>query len=122
MPPDCLPRQAYIMLCNLDNLGRHTWATSVKDILFSYGFGYVWIAQEIGNKEMFLSNFESRISDILKQKWKAKLTEKPKLRSYCQFKSLFEPEKYLLSNCSFKLIQTFACFRSSTLPLAIEEA
>ena len=36
MPPERIPRQAYIMLCNLDALGRHTWATSIKHLLFSY--------------------------------------------------------------------------------------
>ena len=121
MPPDRLPRQAYIMLCNLNNLGRHTWATSIKNILFSYGFGYAWIAQEIGNKDIFLSCFETRSLDILKQQWKANITGKPKLRTYKEFKSLLEPEKYLSFNCNWKFIQTFACFRCASLPLAIEE-
>ena len=58
MPQERLPRQAYLMLCNLDNLGRHTWATSVKHILYSYGFGHVWITQEIGNKQAFFQSLK----------------------------------------------------------------
>ena len=81
----------------------------------------MWIAQEIGNKDLFLFNFKSRITDIFKQQWKAKLAEKPKLRTYCQFRTLLEPERYLLSNCNWNQSQTFACFRTSSLPLAIEE-
>ena len=86
MPPD-IPRQAYIMLYKLDILGRHTWATSIKDILFSHGFGYVWVTQEIGNKKIFLSLFTTRVTDVCKQVWSVNLMSKPKLRTYNTFKS-----------------------------------
>ena len=35
------PYQCYRMLRNLDRIGRITWATKSRDILFWYGFGYV---------------------------------------------------------------------------------
>ena len=41
------PKQSYIMLKRLDDAGKITWATHVKDMLFKFGFGYVWLAQEI---------------------------------------------------------------------------
>jgi len=120
MPPERIPRQAYIMLCNLDALGRHTWATSIKHLLFSYGFGNVWISQEIGNKEQFLLNFMTRVSDVSKQQWQGNIAIKPKLRTYATFKSLLEPEKYLLLTCNVSYIHMFARFRCSSLPLEIE--
>ena len=61
------------------------------------------------------------MADILKQQWNRGLALKPKLRTYVQFKSLLEPEKYLHLNCSRNVLQIFACFRCSVLPLAIEE-
>ena len=121
LPDNRLPKQAYKMLHNLDNLGRHTWATSIKNILFSFGFGFVWLSQEVGNKELFLSSFEMRVTDLLKQQWFARLSLKPKMRLYVQYKSMLEPEKYLKLHCCHNIIRIFACFRCGVLPLAIEE-
>ena len=45
-------------------MGRHTWATSLKNILFSYGFGYAWIFQEIENNDNYMLEFVSRVSDV----------------------------------------------------------
>jgi hypothetical protein len=43
------PRSCYKMLYELDNVGKTNWATHVNETLFKYGFGYAWIAQEVGN-------------------------------------------------------------------------
>ena len=48
-----MAKHAYIMLYNLDCANKRNWATDVKQILFSYGFGYVWTAQSIGNVRIF---------------------------------------------------------------------
>ena len=37
------------MLRRLDEVGRNIWATNVKKILFSYGYGYVWMNEEVGD-------------------------------------------------------------------------
>ena len=87
MPSHRIPRQAYLMLCNLDSMGRNTWATSVKDILFSFGFGFAWVSKEVGNKNHFLHIFGNRVKDVYKQRWLEKVSLKPKLRTYIQFKS-----------------------------------
>ncbi|XP_077980235.1 uncharacterized protein LOC144435518 [Glandiceps talaboti] len=120
MPAHRIPRQAYLMLCNLDNMGRNTWATSVKKILYSFGFGFAWIAQEVGDKQLFLSTFELRVKDVLKQQWKENLGLKPKLRTYIHFKNLLQSEKYLYLNCNRQAIRALACLRLSVLPLEIE--
>ena len=36
------------MLFNMDERGKNCWATSVRNILFSLGFGYVWLQQGVG--------------------------------------------------------------------------
>ena len=44
------PRQCYIILKRLDEAGRVTWATKVKNLLSRYGFGYAWQTKEWGMK------------------------------------------------------------------------
>ena len=51
------------MLKGSDDIGRNTWASSVKHLLYIHGFGYVWLVQDVGNVDMFLFNFK----DGLKQ-------------------------------------------------------
>ena len=62
-----LPKLAYNMLLNLDNLGYHTWATDIRNLLFSNGFGFVWLNQTIGDVNSFLAEFRIRSIDIFKQ-------------------------------------------------------
>ena len=59
----------YKMLRNLDNSGRPTWATKVKAILFIYGFGYVWVNENVGDETLFLKMFKKRLLDCSKQEW-----------------------------------------------------
>ena len=57
------PKQRYFMLKRLDEVGRKTWASSVIELLFSYGFGYVWITHEVGDENNFLLQFKQRVMD-----------------------------------------------------------
>ena len=53
MTNDRYPKHAYDMLYNLECAGRTTWATNIKQLLFKYGFGFVWISQNIGDINIF---------------------------------------------------------------------
>ena len=53
-----LPCQTYQMLKLLDNNGNINWVTGIKNILFKFGFGYVWLSQEIGNVNLFITYFK----------------------------------------------------------------
>ena len=44
------PNKCYKMLKNLDENGRNTWASKVRELLFRNGFGYVWIVEDVGIK------------------------------------------------------------------------
>ena len=57
------------MLYVLDCAQRLTWATSIKNLLFNFGFGYAWIFQEIGNVETIICEFKQRVKDVLTQEW-----------------------------------------------------
>ena len=75
------PIQCYNMLKSLDNMSRITWASTIKNLLFESGFGIVWINQNVGDVNQFLSKFQQRLKDCAKQIWTAKVNNS----SRCQF-------------------------------------
>jgi hypothetical protein len=65
------PKQAYIMLKNLDERGKTCWATYVKNTLFSLGFGFAWLQQGVGCEKSFVSLF-----DMYLQEWYCSIESK----------------------------------------------
>ena len=63
MPNSRYPRNCYLLLKNLDDAGRRTWASNVKNLIYMYGFGIVWINQEIGDTSNLLKAFKQRLVD-----------------------------------------------------------
>ena len=114
------PRASYEMLKKLDEAGKVTWATKIKLLLMRYGFGHVWIEQQVGNPIAFLTIFQQRLKDCYIQEWHASINESPRLRFYCNFKLRFEQELYLQSVEVFRFRKMLAKFRCSNHPLAIE--
>ena len=114
------PKNCYKMLKSLDEAGRQNWVSKVRHLLFQYGFGYVWIAQEFGNEIFFINQFKTRISDCMQQNWHSDINESPRCDSYKEFKSLLNVERYLTLDMPFYLRKAFARFRSSSHKLAIE--
>ena len=53
-----LPYKSYKMLRNLDENGRITWASKVREMLFKYGFGYVWHTENVGDINLFMKIFK----------------------------------------------------------------
>jgi len=45
------------MLKSLDNVGHLTWATHIKNLLFLYGFGFVWVSNQVADIDVFISTF-----------------------------------------------------------------
>ena len=73
------PKQCYFMLKRLDEVGRTTWASCVRELLFSYGFGYVWIAHEVCHENDFLLQFKQRVIDSCLQKWQSDVNNSSKM-------------------------------------------
>ena len=115
------PKQCYEMLRRLDTTGRHTWATNIKDLLFRYGFGYAWVAQEVGNENIFLSLFCQRVKDIFTQKCFSDIDSTPKAHHYKYFKSNLAPEYYLSLDISYVYKKMLSNFRCSNHDLMIEK-
>ena len=114
------PKNCYKMLKSLDEAGRHTWAANVSSLLYTYGFGFAWISQEIGNENIFVSQFKVRLTDCMKQNWHSDINESPRCDSYKEFKTLLNVERYLSMDMQFYLRKAFARFRTSSHKLSIE--
>ena len=53
MPVNRYPHVCYNMLRSYDDSGKISWATHGKMLLYKYGFGHVWLSQDVGDEIMF---------------------------------------------------------------------
>ena len=67
---------------------------TLKQLLFSDGFGRMWITQEVRDEALFLREFTLRLRHISMQNWRADLETSTRLSTYSEFKSLLDPEEY----------------------------
>ena len=103
------PKKCYLMLLHLDERGSSTWASYVKNIIFSYGFGHVWLNQGVGNEGHFIEIFKQRVYDMAQQKWCADVNSFDKPRSYSQFKSQLNLEKYIAQCSVYMFSERWCC-------------
>ena len=108
------PKGCYKMLKALDEAGRQNWGSKVPNLLFTYGFVYIWIAQDVGDIGMFISQCKQRFIDCMTQRWHADITESSRGDTYKELKSLLNVEQYLCTDISFNLRKAFAIFRCSS--------
>ena len=85
------PFHCYKMLKQLDDTGRKPWASNIKQLLFSFGFGFVWLAQDVGDSAQFITIFKQRVTDIYTQKWNEALHETSKADSSPEKISFYRP-------------------------------
>ena len=90
-----LPKKAYNMLLYLQDLGKKTWAYHVKELLCRNGFGDVWLQQNVGHLNRFVSVFKQRLLDQFQQDWSASITSKERFEFYSIFKQSIQTEKYI---------------------------
>lgn len=53
------PKNCYKMLKALDEMGRDNWVSKIRVLLYSYGFGYVWVMQDVGDVRIFILQFRT---------------------------------------------------------------
>ena len=49
------------MLKSLSEVDRVNWMSKIEHILSSYGFAYVWYAQELADIDLFISSLKTRL-------------------------------------------------------------
>ena len=62
------------------------WVTNVKQILFTTGFGDIWLQQGVKDESSFLACFLQRITDINMQTWKTNVNSMSRLSLYKLYK------------------------------------
>ena len=106
-------------MMNMSNKNIPCWATDIKNILFSTGFGDVWLNQGVQNDSLFLTNFLQRIVDINNQIWKTEIKLMNKISLYNEIKTDNEFEFHVTHIQSNKLRSLFSRFRCGCLNLQI---
>ena len=66
------------MLKNIDESGRITWITHVRDLLFRYGFGILWLTENIGDDNVFITVFKQRLIYCALHDWHTEITQSRK--------------------------------------------
>ena len=93
-----------------DEIGRTNWATSVKNLLFNFGFGYVCVYRDVDNVDDILQLYKDRLICCNTQTWSGSLFDSSRCETYRMYKSLLEPEKYLSLKILFYYRKAFAKF------------
>ena len=82
------------MLTNLDSNVRHSWVSEFKQLLFSNGYGHVWLFQQAGCENRFLKQFKQTLVDCYTQSWHDKISHSDQNEFYYSFKDVIAKERY----------------------------
>ena len=94
-----LPRKAYLMLYKLDERGKQNWVSKVRIFLFKYGFGFVWMNENVGDVKGFLSVLKQRMIDCRWQTWESHMNDSERFCMYRGYSDLSHTrQQYLLLN------------------------
>ena len=83
------------MLLYQQDLGKKTSAYHVKDLLCRNGFGDVWLQQNVGHLNRFVSILKQRLLDQFQQDWSDSITSNERSEFYSIFKHSIHTEKYI---------------------------
>lgn len=109
-----------MMLNDLEKYpNKLNWAFSVKSLLESMGFNNVWLAQGVGDMNLFLAIFKQRLSDNFIQGWNDRIQNSTRAKTYSLF-SEFSYKIYLDVIKVEKFRTAFSRFRMSSHRLQIE--
>ena len=91
-----------------------------ENFLFSYGFGIVWILQEVGDLKQFIIMLKQRLNDCCSQTWHSGISNSTNCDFYKHLKSLLNVERYLELDMQPIYKRALARFRCSSHKLSIE--
>ena len=81
-------------------MGKKNWIYNIRELLTTYGYGYVWDNPSAVCPDIFCKMIKQRLLDIFTQEWKADLELNQVLTLYKHFKTNFKYEDYLtISKC-----------------------
>eukprot|EP00745_Piridium_sociabile_P022013 TRINITY_DN34072_c0_g1_i3.p1 TRINITY_DN34072_c0_g1~~TRINITY_DN34072_c0_g1_i3.p1 ORF type:complete len:362 (+),score=-8.76 TRINITY_DN34072_c0_g1_i3:191-1276(+) len=93
-----LPAIAYKTLRKLDNRGKVTWVTKIRQYLCANGFSFVWLEQGVGCVRSFLSCLKQRAIDCRWQEWDGHIDKSERFSLFKLIKTNHLLEPYLSMN------------------------
>lgn len=90
-----LLKEVYNLCLSDCNNGKSNWLTKVKNLLYQYGFNYVWDDPTIVNSKSFIPLFKQRLIDTFIQSWHVDKENSGVLTLYTNLKDTFLYEPYL---------------------------
>ena len=103
----------YKMLKQYSDLGGQNWSMKVRNLLYRYGFGDVWLQQSVGDVNHFLSIFKQRLIDTNFQEWHDDCNSNSKMKYYVKYKNVLNFEIYLSTDIFWKHKIALTRFRCS---------
>ena len=116
-----LVSEAYKMLYNATETDNrvNNWASQVKNLLNTLGFGDVWLHQGATNSDLFLSLFEQRVKDNALQLWNRSVNNSSESIIYRELKTTLEYSPYFNLITQPKYRYQFVRFISRNHNLAV---
>ena len=108
-------RLTYTLFLTDYNNGGY-WCDSVRKIFEELELSEIYLAQAMCDIKLC----EKALLKLYADRWTGLIKTKPKLRTYCDFKTSFGVENYIKLNLLRPHRSTLAQLRSGTLPLQIE--
>ena len=97
LPNSRLPKQCYKLQKRWTETDTKCWALDIRDLLFKTEFGEVWLNQGIGQVDVFLKVFKTRVFDIDMQTQSSEIQDMDRLRTYKTLKTTFGCEQYVFA-------------------------
>ena len=69
-------------LSRLNNVNVVNWASNVRDLLCTTGYGDIWVNQGATDPDGFLVAFKCRLHDVYSQQWCGRLYDSPRARFF----------------------------------------
>ena len=117
MDNERFPKKAYNMLLSLQSQNYVTWACSVRNVLYKFGFGIVWETQSVGDVNMFLNELRQRLIDCFAQDWHSAILGNAMFEVYSSVNHSLNLKSYLVNVKCIQMRHVFARFRIGMSPL-----
>ena len=89
-------------------------------MLLQYGFGYAWVANEVGNEKIFLAMLKQRLKGCSYQIIHSDVHTSAKSIYYKDNETLLNVERYLSTDMCYKFQRRLSNFRCSGHSLMVE--
>ena len=108
-------KKSYLQLVMHDESGRHNWASELRKLLCSLGYGYVYANQNVGDVKLFLIDVKIRLIAMSESEWKDKCEEC--CEEYLNYHPSVIVAPYVNMITSYKKRRIISLLRSKGLPL-----